>query len=364
MSWCFGVIADLQYADLPTGTGFSAKDTRYFRDSLSKASAARLAFASAGCSAVLQLGDLIDGRTVGPPGYSPYSPAGSVSAEQRAAAAAALAAVLSQLNGGGAGGGAAALAPPPLPIAHLRGNHENYAGVEALLPLPPGAAPCAPGSFAYTFSPRAGWRFVCLDPYEVSLAAPAGSAGRAEAERLLRAHNHNLVDLSGATKVEFFKGVAGAARRFVPFNGGLGAAQLAWLRAGLAAARAAGERVLLSCHIPLLPAGVRSQRVAGGEWLTFEALEDDKNDCLVFDYEEALAAVAEHADVVAAVFSGHDHEGSFGLDGAGVPHVCFPSPLTHNEVAHAVVVVHGDRLEVRGEGAVMPRELRPKCLST
>ena len=303
---------------------------------------------------------LVDGKSTGPGGYSPYHPAGSAGDEARASAASAARAVLAQLgaDGGGSGGGG----PPPPPTAHLRGNHENYAlkfsEMRALLPPPPGAELFAPErSLALSYSPRPGWRFICLDPYEVSLAAPAGSAERAEAERLLRAHNHNLVDLSGATKVDFFKGVAGAARRFVPFNGGLGAAQLAWLRAGLAAARAAGERVLLSCHIPLLPAGVRSQRVAGGEWLTFEALED-KNDCLVFDYEEALAAVAEHADVVAAVFSGHDHEGSFGVDGAGVPHVCFPSPLTHNEVAHAVVVVHEDRLEVRGEGAVMPRELR------
>jgi len=360
MSWCFGVIADLQYADLPTGTGFSAKDTRYFRDSLSKASAARLAFASAGCSAVLQLGDLIDGRTVGPPGYSPYSPAGSVSAEQRAAAAAALAAVLSQLNGGGAGGGAAALAPPPLPIAHLRGNHENYAGVEALLPLPPGAAPCAPGSFAYTFSPRAGWRFVCLDPYEVSLAAPAGSAGRAEAERLLRAHNPNLGDLSGASRCDFFAGLAGPQRRFVPFNGGCGPAQLAWLRGALAAARAACEKVVVCSHIPLLPAATRA--AAGGADYDCAA-EAERFDCVAFDFEDALAALAEHADVVAAVFSGHDHAGSFGVDGAGIPHVSFQSPLTHDSVSHAVVAVHGDRLEIRGEGAVPSRELRPPCLA-
>ena len=87
----------------------------------------------------------------------------------------------------------------------------------------------------------------------------------------------------------------------------------------------------------------------------------DSNDCLIYDFEEALAVVAEFADVVAAVFSGHDHEGSFGVDGAGVPHVSFQSPLTHDSVSHAVVFVHNDRLEVRGEGAVPSRELRPPC---
>lgn len=360
--WSFGVIADLQFADIATGTGFLASDKRYYRDSLQKAAAASTAFADAGCCAVLQLGDIIDGKTVGPLGYSPYKPAGSVAAEQRAAAAAAARAVLAQLSGGGGGAPAAAAAAPPLPTCHLRGNHENYAftleEMRGLLPPPPGAALFAPErSLALSFSPRPGWRFVCLDPYEVSLAAPAGSTGRAEAERLLQANNPNMSDLSGNSKVNFFQGVTGLARRFVPFNGGLGGAQLAWLRGELASARAAGERVVLSCHIPLLPARVREKKIEGGGWLTFDALED-KNDCLVYDFEEALAVVTEHADVVAAVFSGHDHEGSFGEDAAGVPHVAFQSPLTHNEVAHAVVVVHGDRLEVRGEGAVPSRELR------
>ena len=47
--------------------------------------------------------------------------------------------------------------------------------------------------------------------------------------------------------------VTGYDRRFVPYNGGLGSEQMTWLRAELAAASAAGERVLVFCHVILHP---------------------------------------------------------------------------------------------------------------
>jgi manganese-dependent ADP-ribose/CDP-alcohol diphosphatase len=40
----------------------------------------------------------------------------------------------------------------------------------------------------------------------------------------------------------------------VPFNGGFGGAQRAWLRGALAAARAARERVVVLSHVALHPA--------------------------------------------------------------------------------------------------------------
>jgi hypothetical protein len=49
------------------------------------------------------------------------------------------------------------------------------------------------------------------------------------------------------------EGLEGAARRFVEFGGGLSDGQVAWLAGKLAAAKAAGERVVVAGHIPFCP---------------------------------------------------------------------------------------------------------------
>ena len=48
-------------------------------------------------------------------------------------------------------------------------------------------------------------------------------------------------------------GLEGLERRFVEFGGGVSDAQLQWLEAQLAEARAAGQRVIVAGHIPFAP---------------------------------------------------------------------------------------------------------------
>ncbi len=48
-------------------------------------------------------------------------------------------------------------------------------------------------------------------------------------------------------------GLQGDSRRFVPYNGGLGRAQLEWLDQELHEATVASERVVISSHILLDP---------------------------------------------------------------------------------------------------------------
>ena len=357
----FGIITDMQYADAPDGAGFSGADRRAFRASLGKAALAARAFAAARAHAVMQLGDIVDGRSCGER-FDGLAPAGtSVSPAGKAAAAAAVRAALDALRGGGAGGDAAAI-----PMAHLRGNHENYVATAeeqaTLLPLPdvsPAAREFAAGdggARAFSFAPAAGWRFIALDAYAESLAARAGSAARAAAAATLRANNDNLT-WDGAP-CDFFKGRAGPARRFVPFNGALGAAQRGWLRGELAAARAARERACVFTHVPLLPAAARRARGAAAD----APAGDERWDCCAFDFEEALAALGEFRDVVAAVFAGHDHEGSFGVDAAGIPHVTLAAPLVSaGEPAHAIVYARADHLELEGAGTVPSRRLDAPC---
>lgn len=146
---------------------------------------------------------------------------------------------------------------------------------------------------------------------------------------MLEANNPN--DLRGDG--DWQAGLLGPRRRWVPFNGALGATQLEWLRGELGAAAECGDRAVILTHVPMQP-----------------------NSCapgtLLWNYEEVLE-VLHGAGCVVAVFAGHDHDGGYDRDSAGIHHLTFHSPL---EVApphgcHATVTVHEDRLQVDGAGA-------------
>ena len=327
--FAFGLIADVQYSDIPDGTSFDGSETRHYRGTLLHARAAAADFAARGASTVVQLGDLVDGKT------NPAAAVGMPDAEEPCEAS--LVACATALE---------ALAGPYVTL-HVRGNHDVYnfsiTSLKRVLALPPSAAPFpAPDAYYYSSSPHPRWRFLVLDAYDVSLARPRGSPGFAAAQALLKAHNPNPCAWGepDAPPGNFFTGLRGTPEaRYVPFNGALGEAQLAWLRGELARARAAAQRVAVFCHVPFLPAA-RSLR------------EGDCFSTLLFNSEEVLAALAPYAacGTVAAVFAGHNHAGSFGRDAAGVPHFTLPSPLLWPAGSHAVVEVYEGALRVHAAG--------------
>jgi manganese-dependent ADP-ribose/CDP-alcohol diphosphatase len=391
-----GLVADVQFAEAEDGASFDGVERRRYRRSLAHAAAAGRGFRRARCTFALQLGDAVDGLCARPERLSP--PAGAPQGRE------ALARVLAALGGageeeaegagagaGGAGAVAAAdaagtAAPLPLPLLHVVGNHEllNFSRAElrALLPLPAASAldaaaaaasGLAPGSVALSPPPAAAaaaarlyyalalpgrWRLLVLDAYDVAVgrhgadADAAADAGHAEALALLRARNPNACawGLPGAPPGDYFTGLAGAERRFVPFNGGLGAAQLAWLAGELESCAAAGASAVLALHVPAFDGARRSGRADG------VATDADVHKCLLFNHEALLARCAA-SGCVALVLSGHLHEGAFGVDAAGAAHVTLESPLTHDAEggAHAVLRVFEDRLELEGFGAVASR---------
>ena len=58
---------------------------------------------------------------------------------------------------------------------------------------------------------------------------------------------------AGACRSDWFKGLKGTQRRFVPYNGQPSDEQLRWLRRVLAGSAAAGERVIVAAHQPVYP---------------------------------------------------------------------------------------------------------------
>ena len=256
-------------------------------------------------SFIAQLGDLIDGMN-------------AATGQSEAALGAAL----------------AHLDRVPCPKINILGNHELYNFNRKRCAERLNTAPS--GSEFYSMVPAAGFRVIVLDAYQESIILPAGNGAESERRELssseqfqrtlalLQANNPN--DLR--SNCDWSKGLTGDKRRFMPFNGGLGAKQLSWFRAELTAAAAAREKVLVLSHVILHP------RACDGT-------------TMLYDYEAALDAIAA-AGCVVGVLCGHDHRGGYHKDARGVHHLTFQSPLNKGADGHAygLLAVHHDRFVV------------------
>lgn len=267
-----GLVADAQYADV------DAKGTRFYRQSIGKLGAAVEHFNGRKLAFCVHLGDLID-------------------REWRS---------FDEIT--------RPLAPSRHRWHQLLGNHdfdvldELKAGVPKRLGMA-----WRHGSFAH-----GGFRFVILDTNDVSTYAhAAGTPERAEAERAL----------AGAKQARL--------RQAQPWNGALGPAQLAWLDRTCAEARAAGERVVIFAHHPVLP----------------------DNEHNLWNAAEVFAAIDRHPHVVAWI-NGHNHAGNF-AERNGVPFVTMKGMVeTADTTAFATAQVLSDRIVLTGHGREPSRELR------
>ncbi len=269
----FGVIADPQYADVPPNTAMG----RYYADSLDKLSAAIETLNAQDLRFVVTLGDAIDRD------FASFE----------------------------------RILPLYRKLRHetrfVLGNHDfeveaaHLGRVVGRLGMP---APY------YDFAVR-DVRFVVLDGNDVSLFAPPQGDPRWQRaqERLARARAAGLPHAK-------------------PWNGSLGDAQRAWLERTLSAAQAAGERVVVLNHYPVLP----------------------DNPHNLWDSAEIVALLARSTNVV-AYFNGHNHAGNYG-EAHGIHFVNFRGMVdTPDTSAFAVVEISGDRLDIRGYGREPSRSL-------
>eukprot|EP00160_Parvularia_atlantis_P020442 Unigene8481_Nuclearia_a/m.25964 Unigene8481_Nuclearia_a/g.25964 ORF Unigene8481_Nuclearia_a/g.25964 Unigene8481_Nuclearia_a/m.25964 type:complete len:289 (+) Unigene8481_Nuclearia_a:41-907(+) len=165
-----------------------------------------------------------------------------------------------------------------------------------------------------------GWRLVVLDCVDVNVSWPEGTPNHDEAVRWLAEHAD--------------------ARNAKPWNGGVSAAQLAWLRGELAAAEAAGEWVIVLGHIPLTPLSASPHHV-------------------LYNADE-VRGVLEGCARARWYFAGHYHRGGYALVN-GVHHVTGEALLEapHDSTAYAVVEADasGGRVVVRGTGSFRSHDL-------
>ena len=211
----FGIIADIQYADIDNKRNFEKTTWRYYRDALEKLDDAIEEWNNDEhpTSFILQLGDIIDGlNTV-------------VNNSQKALDDCLNA--FSKFKG-------------QLGVHHTWGNHEYYNfSREFLLKSQLNSCPIKTKAY-YDFSPFPGTRFIVLDTYEFSmLGHPEDSIVYKEAEELLHQVKSDREDLNSPD------GISGSDVRFVKFNGGVSRDQLSWLEEVLVKAQDVGEWVIL-----------------------------------------------------------------------------------------------------------------------
>jgi len=311
----FGFISDIQYADIDDAMNFSKTEHRGYRDALHHVKKA-VSFWNSQVplpAFVVQVGDIIDGQNSGT-----YGQGVSFSAPQSNAA---FLRVIAQLEKSMA------------PVYHVIGNHELYnfswQELRALGNRMDGRHTIAKEEMFFSFRPHKAWCCIVLNSYAVSIMQDEKSEGYAEAHRILSQRNNNFLSQG---KKDYFEGLVGRERRFVPFNGGLGEKQCRWLKNELATCRRLGEKVLIFVHNPL-HAGAAS----------------DKN--LAFDDDVVMEILHEHgAENVMGVFAGHYHRGGYVQDEEGIHHLTIQSPLTHGE-CFGFVDVYSNRMEIHGQGA-------------
>ena len=297
----FGVIADVQYCDIPDGFNFTGTTRRHYRGSLATARKASEYWRRRRAELVCNLGDIIDGQCRDALAGNP----GGGTSES------ALAAVLAALESG---------VGRDVPFVHLIGNHELYnfdrdalaAKLRTRRPRtdPAGLSPRSATNMAnhsgatgefnekygdaefYAVRCCPGWRLVVLDPFQNAvIGSEEGSEAWSRSFEFLRSKNKNIQDANALKGGGWFEGLPRRLKNFVPYNGGFGEPQLRWLQEELSDADACGDRVVLLTHVIIHPAACDGSTMA-------------------WDYEKALRLCQGHP-CVAAVLAGHDHKGGY-----------------------------------------------------
>jgi len=267
-----GLVADAQYADVPD------KGTRFYRASIGKLGAAVEHFNRTDLAFCVHLGDLIDRD------WRSFDE----------------------------------IMRPLVASRHrwhqVLGNHD-FDVLEAEKPRVPERLGLKGRHGAFD---HGGFRFVILDTNDLSTYAhPAGAPERAAAEQ------------------ELARLQAAKVRQAKPWNGGVGAGQLAWLERELTAARRSGLRVIVFAHHPVWP----------------------DNDHNVWNAPEVLAVLDRHPHVVAWL-NGHNHAGAFG-ERNGVSFLTLKGMVeTAGTTAYAITRFLPDRLILEGQGREPSRELK------
>ena len=151
---------------------------------------------------------------------------------------------------------------------------------------------------------KGNWRFAVLDGSDLSTFGHApGSEKRLAAEVYFKASKQPLAD----------------------YNGGLGTAQMAWLKEQLTAARESKQQVILFCHYPIQPPSSLN----------------------LWNAAEVTELLISFHDVARLWGNGHDHDGNYAAKG-GIHFLNFRGMVDTEQNALALLEIFPDKIRVTG----------------
>ncbi|KAL3618076.1 hypothetical protein CASFOL_038397 [Castilleja foliolosa] len=293
----FGVISDVQYADIPDGRSFLGVP-RYYRHSHLVLQRATKKWKEKKVNFAINFGDIVDGFC---PKHQSLTTVQKIVDEFKI------------FNG---------------PVYHMIGNHCLYnLPREQLLPV---LNIHSRNHLAYyDFSPIPEFRFVVLDGYDISaIGWPKDHPKTLKAQTFLKEKNPNPDKNSP-------NGLVGPERRFLLFNGAVGNEQIEWLDKVLQEAVNLNQKVVICCHLPLDPQAA-------------------SNEALLWNHDEVMDVIHRYG-CVKVCLAGHDHKGGYSIDSYGVHHRILEAALDCPpgtdafgciELFHDRLVLHGtDRLK-------------------
>jgi len=160
------------------------------------------------------------------------------------------------------------------------------------------------------------WRFIILNGNDLSYFGPQDKEQKAERNEVVSDQYGNL----------HFNGL--------PWNGGIGKEQLAWLESKLKESEQLNMKVIVACHFPLFT----------------------KENHNLFNNKEVFHLLSRYL-CVKAYFCGHYHSGSYRLK-EGIHLVNFKGMVDTDKNAFAVVTLKSDSILIKGYGREPDRNLK------
>lgn len=299
----FGVISDVQHADIPDGRSFVGVP-RYYRHSILVLQRAVQRWNEhKKHKFVINFGDIVDGFC---PKDQSFSTVRKVVEE------------FEKFDGA---------------VYHMIGNHCLYnLPRDKLLPML--KIPSNDGRAYYDFSPTKEFRFVVLDGYDISaIGWPQDHPKRLDAVKFLQEKNPNSDKNSP-------EGLVDLERRFLMFNGAVGKEQLKWLDGVLQEATQMGQKVVICCHLPLDP------------------IASTTREALLWNYDEVMDLIHRYS-CVKVCLAGHDHKGGHSIDSHGIHHRVLEAALEcpTGTDAFGYIDVYNDRLSLIGTDRLQSTEM-------
>lgn len=264
-----GILTDCQYCNCEPG------EDRFYPYSLKKLDSCVTFFNSQNLDAVFHLGDIIDH------GFSNYD---SVNAH------------FQKFNA---------------PVFYVMGNHDyavkDEEKNEVLKKLRI--------KDAYYSVIIGNWQFIVLNGDDLSFLSPQNDIQKKERNTL-------IIDL-----------MQGLRCNFMPWNGGIGSAQMTWLENELKEAEVNKRKVIVLCHFPVYP-----------------------QDCYNLWNDQAMLSLIWKHPAVKAYFNGHFHAGNYGFR-HGVHFVNFKGMVQTPTNAYAKVTLTADSIFIDGYGREPSRRL-------